>query len=248
MRTPMKYRVPAPLPLKGTGNTRELGGYPGVDGRFTREHTLLRSDSLSRLAEEDIQFLTEYGVSCVIDLRTEEEVENHPSIFSENNRASYYHVPFSDRLDFCVPGREPVKSMAGLYIRLLEQQGSSYAEFFRTILNHRGETVIFHCAAGKDRTGVAAMLLLMTAGVPCSLVIADYGVSESNMKDIFEVIWKADKDTGKGIPEFAYASREEDMVATMAYLLRKWGSAQEYLKANNVLQSEIDAFKEYFLV
>lgn len=241
------YQVPKPLLLEGTGNTRELGGYPGTDGHLTRKHAYLRSDGLNRLTQQDVRQLEEYGVSCVIDLRTEEEIKRQPSILFGRENMACYHVPFSDQLVSHDPEWGSARCMADLYIRLLEQQGGSYREFFRIILKHRGGTVLFNCAAGKDRTGVAAMLLLLTAGVSCKAVIADYEVSQSNMKEIFEKQWKAGTGGRKEIPLFAFMSREEDMVITMGYLFRKWGSAAGYLIANGILESEIDAFREYFL-
>lgn len=247
MTAKTRYQVPAPLPLEGTGNTRDLGGYPGLDGHLTRKHAYLRSDSLGRLTKEDVRQLEEYGVSCVIDLRTGEEIEKQPSILFGRENIAYYHVPFSDQLISHEPEWGRAESMADLYIRLLEQQGGSYREFFRIILKHRGKTVLFNCAAGKDRTGVAAMLLLLTAGVSCKAVIADYEVSQSNMKEIFEKQWKNGAEGRKEIPLFAFMSREEDIAAAMSHLFRKWGSAAGYLMANGIVESEIDAFRKYFL-
>ncbi|MFR1807919.1 MAG: tyrosine-protein phosphatase, partial [Pygmaiobacter massiliensis] len=60
-----------PLPLCGTRNTRDLGGYPAADGAVTKTHRFLRSDGLAALTQPDIEFLLAYGVGCVVDLRSE---------------------------------------------------------------------------------------------------------------------------------------------------------------------------------
>ena len=71
--------VNAPLALAGTRNTRELGGYPAACGRKTRRHAFLRSDGLSGLTDKDVQMLLDYGVCCVVDLRSESETAAAPS-------------------------------------------------------------------------------------------------------------------------------------------------------------------------
>ena len=74
--------VNAPLALAGTRNTRELGGYPAACGRKTRRHAFLRSDGLSGLTDKDVQMLLDYGVCCVVDLRSESETAAAPSRLS----------------------------------------------------------------------------------------------------------------------------------------------------------------------
>lgn len=72
--------VNAPLALAGTRNTRELGGYPAACGRKTRRHAFLRSDGLSGLTDKDVQMLLDYGVCCVVDLRSESETAALPPV------------------------------------------------------------------------------------------------------------------------------------------------------------------------
>ena len=76
--------------------------------------------------------------------------------------------------------------MGDVYVKLLSGRGDAFARMIRIFAQHSDGTVLFNCTAGKDRTGVTAMLLLLLAGVPCEIVVADYSVSEANMRDIFK--------------------------------------------------------------
>ena len=98
--------VNAPLVLAGTRNTRELGGYPAACGRKTRRHAFLRSDGLSGLTDKDVQMLLDYGVCCVVDLRSESETAAAPSPSCRRTRRGLLFHPHAGR------GGEP-----GLYGR-----------------------------------------------------------------------------------------------------------------------------------
>lgn len=88
--------VNAPLALAGTRNTRELGGYPAACGRKTRRHAFLRSDGLSGLTDKDVQMLLDYGVCCVVDLRSESETAAAPSRLADVPGVDYYSIPMLD--------------------------------------------------------------------------------------------------------------------------------------------------------
>ena len=178
--------VNAPLALAGTRNTRELGGYPAACGRKTRRHAFLRSDGLSGLTDKDVQMLLDYGVCCVVDLRSESETAAAPSRLADVPGVDYYSIPMLDEAaSQGFTGGMPER-MGDVYVKLLSGRGDAFARIIRIFAQHSGGTVLFNCTAGKDRTGVTAMLLLLLAGVPCEIVVADYSVSEANMRDIFK--------------------------------------------------------------
>ena len=172
--------VNAPLVLAGTRNTRELGGYPAACGRKTRRHAFLRSDGLSGLTDKDVQMLLDYGVCCVVDLRSESETAAAPSRLADVPGVDYYSIPMLDEAaSQGFTGGMPER-MGDVYVKLLSGRGDAFARIIRIFAQHSGGTVLFNCTAGKDRTGVTAMLLLLLAGVPCEIVVADYSVSEAN--------------------------------------------------------------------
>lgn len=211
--------VNAPLVLAGTRNTRELGGYPAACGRKTRRHAFLRSDGLSGLTDKDVQMLLDYGVCCVVDLRSESETAAAPSRLADVPGVDYYSIPMLDEAaSQGFTGGMPER-MGDVYVKLLSGRGDAFARMIRIFAQHSDGTVLFNCTAGKDRTGVTAMLLLLLAGVPCEIVVADYSVSEANMRDIFkrQKAW-LEKTFGVTPPDAVFSSAPEELETALAYL------------------------------
>ena len=222
--------VNAPLALAGTRNTRELGGYPAACGRKTRRHAFLRSDGLSGLTDKDVQMLLDYGVCCVVDLRSESETAAAPSRLADVPGVDYYSIPMLDETaSQGFTGGMPER-MGDVYVKLLSGRGDAFARIIRIFAQHSDGTVLFNCTAGKDRTGVTAMLLLLLAGVPCEIVVADYSVSEANMRDIFkrQKAWLK-KTFGIIPPDAVFSSAPEELETALAYLAEHYGTAESYL-------------------
>ena len=197
----MPQTIPEPLPLEGTGNTRELGGYRTVGGGRTVPGRFLRSDGLQELTGEDNRSLYEYGVRCVLD-----------------------HIQ-SDNMAGLLPA-----TMEEMYCSLLDGSGDTLAAIFREMLRYPGDCVLFHCTAGKDRTGVVSMLLLALAGVDEDTIVADYAATEALMKEKFNR-QRAKLRTLMGIevPEYVGWSRPESMERTLRHLRERYGGAKAYL-------------------
>ncbi|MFQ9511002.1 MAG: tyrosine-protein phosphatase [Lachnospiraceae bacterium] len=242
--TNIRYKIAQPLLLSGTGNTRELGNYCGKDGRKIKMKKLLRSDSIHQLTEGDKQILRDYGLGCIIDLRSEQEVVAQPCSMREDG-IDYYHMPMADGLQS--NSLSSANRMADIYIQLLDNYGLRFIEVMRIIAAHSHCTVLFHCAVGKDRTGLMAMLLLLMVGVPFDTVIADYCVSEINMKEIFNTQYKLAVNAGIYLPEFAFRSNQEEMILALAHLIRKWGGCRGYLNAHGFSDREITDLQEKLL-
>ena len=222
--------VNAPLALAGTRNTRELGGYPAACGRKTRRHAFLRSDGLSGLTDKDVQMLLDYGVCCVVDLRSESETAAAPSRLADVPGVDYYSIPMLDEAaSQGFTGGMPER-MGDVYVKLLSGRGDAFARMIRIFAQHSDGTVLFNCTAGKDRTGVTAMLLLLLAGVPCEIVVADYSVSEANMQEIFkqQKAW-LEKTFGVTPPDAVFSSAPEELETALAYLAEHYGTAESYL-------------------
>lgn len=153
--------------LIGPANARDLGGYATVDGRVTRWGQLWRSDSLHCLDDAGVAELVRGGVRTVLDLRNTHEAREFPVRVGEHVR--YVHMP----LRF----GEPILSLGSLYRSMVDD----YGEDLRAILGQLAEPgalpALFHCAVGKDRTGVVSALLLGVAGVPHATIAEDYALS-----------------------------------------------------------------------
>ncbi|MBR5090959.1 MAG: tyrosine-protein phosphatase [Ruminiclostridium sp.] len=156
--------------LQGAVNARELGGYISEDGRRIKRGRLIRSGQLCSLTAEDKRILSEkLHTGLVIDLRTRRETEDMPEV--PDFGAAHINLPVVDGTD----GGE-----RDLYQRIMFSvtAGEAYRSFFRLLLESPDrKAILFHSVYGKDRTGVAAALLLTALGIPENTVIEDYLLS-----------------------------------------------------------------------
>ena len=244
----MKLAVSQPLPLQGTRNTRDLGGYPAGNGRTTCSHVFLRGDSTAQLTSADVQALLAYGVGCVIDLRSENETAAAPSVFRGQPGVAYYTVPLLDEAASSgFTGALP-KGMGEVYQALLDRNAADFARIVHLLAAHLDKVTLFHCTAGKDRTGVTAMLLLALAGVPREAIVADYAVSEQNMKLVFEQIKRSIREKyGAEPPAAAFSSAPCQIEQTLDHLEQTWGTAEQYLLAAGAAPQELAAIRKALL-
>jgi protein-tyrosine phosphatase len=173
------------VPLQGGLNFRDLGGYRTADGRRVRRGKLFRSGSLSKFTDEDCAYVAGLGLKTLIDLRTTDERTREPNLWVEAAPLTYwtrdYDMSFGElrrvmELDLHNP-EHARKAMTALYEQLPFEQAPAYRELFQRIAD--GEIpMVFHCAAGKDRAGTAAALILSALGVPRETVMADYLLSD----------------------------------------------------------------------
>jgi protein-tyrosine phosphatase len=235
----MINRVNRPIRLDSAYNTRELGGYRTADGRFTRKGVYLRGDSTHSLTPGDLDRLIKAGVALVIDMRSPDEVSTHPSKFNSVGSVRYENIAMFDGLTtFFNTGRLP-GSMAELYCWLLDNCKEQYRRIFRLFLNSGGAS-LFHCTAGKDRTGVVAMLLLQLAGVPEDMIVKDYSASEHYLSAILGKQKRILEKSGLEVPDYVLGSKPEEMQATLSYLKEKYQNANNYLLECGISQEEIN--------
>ena len=165
-------------------NLRDLGGHPTTDGAVTRTGSLLRSDDLSQLTPGGLRALEAFGVQTVIDLRWPEEAARHPSPVP----TALPHVSFQ-RISLLLHSeaewqlRSKQVSKEGWKSLVLEQLGPELARVLRVIAAAPAGPLLFHCVAGKDRTGLLAAVLLALADVEPAAIAADYAISAHNLRE-----------------------------------------------------------------
>ena len=169
------------LDLEGAKNVRDLGGYPTVDGGQTRWRRIFRADSLHQLSPDDQALLTDVGVRTVVDLRRTAETETHVNVFADSEEVDYHHLNMlSDEelnISPTAEGTSVPQHMAHHYFGYLDKCQAVVSRILITLAEAGDHAVLFHCAAGKDRTGVIAALILSLSGVPEETIAADYGLS-----------------------------------------------------------------------
>ena len=163
---------------------RDLGGYPARDGLVTRWRTIFRADGLHRLTDDDVEVIRRLGLRTVIDLRTQREIEERGTFPHQRIDVHFAHHPvidttwsIEDQID-----REAHDFLVWAYTDMLRQGAGRFAGAITQLARPGALPAVFHCAAGKDRTGVLAALLLGALGVPRSIVLADYGLTAGAME------------------------------------------------------------------
>ena len=170
-------------------NFRDLGGYRTVDGRAVLWGVLYRSDQLQKLTSSDINHLTFLTLDRIIDFRAEHEKEEAPDCIPANSDIRIVEIPILDSsteiwrdshdlfLKDNLRNIDPAKFMIETNIELATRFTPQMRQFFHELFSASGRPVLFHCAAGKDRTGFAAATLLRILGVPMEVVMEDYLLS-----------------------------------------------------------------------
>lgn len=217
------------LPVKGTYNVRDLGGYAARDGE-TRWRRILRADGLHRLDEAGMEALVAEGVTTVIDLRHADELATQPNPFSANPAVHYHNVSLFDRLAPVPAAGQDL--LLDLYTLALGSRQPAIAQVLTIIAEAPAGTVLFHCTAGKDRTGIVSALLLAVAGVEAALIVEDYALTGPMIAPMIEEIVADAAARGADVETFRplLASDPATMAATIAHLEATYGSAASYLE------------------
>ncbi|WP_454279077.1 tyrosine-protein phosphatase [Sphingomonas sp. Marseille-Q8236] len=185
--------VPVPahsrvLPLQGGRNFRDLGGYRTADGRTVKWGLLYRSGQMHDLTRADYAYLQKLGIRTVCDFRDTRERAGEPTLWPAGRKPKVLSDDYTlDVSAMKLPGdpatwthEQVVTAMTATYPKLLDQFNGQYRRMFAELL--AGDVPLaFHCTAGKDRTGVAAALLLTALGVPRATIIDDYLLSNQHM-------------------------------------------------------------------
>ena len=228
-------RTSVPLQLKGAHNVRDLGGYPftrddGTTGT-TASGAFLRSGTLGWLRASDRAFLRAYGLRRVVDVRSNFELKYWPDPYGEHPQpgVSYTHIPMLDQLNSSgFRGALPA-CMFDVYRSLLDDSSASLRQVFEA-LDGEGCS-LFHCRAGKDRTGVIAMLLLGLAGVDDVHIVADYAVTQRYMgRGLRAQRLGVSILLFKEVPSCLFESAPEEMERTLEYFHETYGTARAYLR------------------
>ena len=169
------------LPLAGTFNTRDIGGYTTAAGRQTRWGVYLRSDSLHRLSDADRGRLLDYGLRTVIDLRRSAEMQQELNVFFGSSEVTYCHhnmvgdIPMPERQT--PPGLEEVERKRWGYSAVLDKREAAVRDTLSALAAPEALPALIHCAGGADRTGLITALALGLAGVSYETIADDYALT-----------------------------------------------------------------------
>jgi protein-tyrosine phosphatase len=172
------------LAFPGLLNARDLGGYPTTDGARTRWRSLLRADDLAQLTDAGLQALRHYGVETVLDLRWPEEAARFPGpAWAAVPGVRYQRISLltGTEDEWRLRSRDAAKELWKCAV--LEHVRQELRQVLAFIAGAGPGPLLFHCVAGKDRTGLIAALLLALADVEPQAIAADYAVSSDNLRE-----------------------------------------------------------------
>ena len=224
------------LPLEGVHNFRDMGGYRTADGRSTRWHTLYRADGLNRLTPADVESLRPIGLRTVIDLRTDGELRDRGGFPVDTYPVTFHHLPVVDvTWELDAAGEDPADPSAFLfhqYQSLLAYGEPLFARAFHLLGLPGALPAVFHCAAGKDRTGILAALVLASLGVPHDVVAEDYGLSRGAMERTrawAEINRPELAAAWDDVPAHHFGAEPRSMARLLALLTERHGSVRQYI-------------------
>jgi protein-tyrosine phosphatase len=234
------------LRLQGATNFRDLGGYIGQDGRPLKWRRLFRSEHLAGLTPEDHALLAQLGVARAIDFRGEAERAATPyQLPGVRQLALSIEPTVVQRMQALVEAGQRLtpdmvsQLMSDLYRALVNDQAHRYAELFAHLLDEADDSaLVFHCTAGKDRTGFAAALILLALGVPRPVVEADFLLTNQHYRhqrlpptdtppDVLAVLWTVQQ----RFLDAALHAVEADHGGVARYLEQKLGLSPAAQKA-----------------
>ena len=232
------------LSWAGCANVRDLGGVPIEGGGKTRFGVFVRADSVARLSDEGWSALVEHGVTRIVDLRWAEEAEQDPprDVDVEVVHVSLlgaYDPEIRDEIDDYLPD-DVAGYRAEQYRVFLERHRSEFARAFAALADADDGAVVFHCLAGKDRTGLIAALLLRLAGASIEDVAADYELSDGNATALFGP-WIEEADTEEERHRRLFVARTP--ADAMARTLRELGDVARYLRESGLTDEQIERLR-----
>jgi protein-tyrosine phosphatase len=237
------------IALEGCRNFRDLGGYPAAGGRRVRWRRLFRSDALQRLAAADVRRLRdELGLGLVVDLRSSAELAAEGRGPLQDAGIPFHHVPLYDGETRARSDAPPAIDLADRYFLLAEIARERIAQVV-ALLAASPAPAVYHCAAGKDRTGVVSAVLLGALGVADELIVADYALSQRHLEEIVDRLLASPgyREMLEVLPPDTLHAEPETMERLLARVRERYGSMRGYLLAGGVGEPVLDRLAETLL-
>ncbi|WP_022886288.1 tyrosine-protein phosphatase [Glaciibacter superstes] len=233
---PVSPRIPVP----GTYNFREPGGYPAEAG-MVRPGKLFRSDGLHSLGDDGRAELSLLGVRTVIDLRDDFEASAQPDALDGLDLEVVRLPVFEGRGSS--DGTNAI-ALSSLYERVVTEHSEVVVEALRRIAGSGDAAVLVHCTAGKDRTGIVVALALLAVGVDRALVVEDYAASQSNLdgawlNEMLALIARYGVEETPELRVLLGGSPPEVLDDMLDVIEERHGSIHKYLLASGLSQGDL---------
>jgi protein-tyrosine phosphatase len=240
------------VPFEASFNFRDLGGYETRDGKRVRWGALFRSDSLQWLTDDDRAVFSKLGVRTVVDLRSSAEVARSTPLRHDAGAVALHHVPLFEEHSLPFERAErasPEPPPGETYLAIAAGGRDAVAAAVRAIA-HGEHAVVFHCAAGRDRTGMLAAIILSVLGVPDETIVADYLLSDRAVEPTVRWAGANAPDLAAEVaelPDWLIFTSPLVIQAFLDGLCRAHGSVEGYLAAAGVGRDVVSTLRHRLL-
>ena len=245
-------------------NFRDLGGLECEDGRKVKEGLFYRGVQLDRFNKEELEEFRKLKMKTIMDLRSKQEIEKTPDPYIDGANVIEHSglvVKGCEDIDWSPAGMRKIGGAAQDQLNQIRGYYKKIAiknEAFRLMMKEVEEgnlPLYFHCMTGKDRTGVAAIVLLLALGVKEEEIRKDYLASNIYRKDILKESLASVAEEAKGHPELAHLVQIQDGVSeeifdtVISSIYENYGNVENYLYEDYGLDREkINALQQKYLI
>lgn len=222
--------------FKAVYNCRDIGGFLTRDNKVVRNNVFIRSDNLTDIQPSEMEFLQKLGVQAIIDFRHQNEIDHAPDPFTNHPVIDYHNIAILDHAQFTLEDLNRIK-LSDLYISMSENKVFVKSVF--ETLAHYDKAVLYHCTAGKDRTGVITALLYKLVGVNDIDIIADYEVSFTYLVPKYA---GRDENVSEMYQDL-FSSKPETMETFLNYLNYKYPNILDYFLSKDISMETIEIIK-----
>ena len=225
------------ISLQGGSNVQDLGGITTTTGRKIKTHRLIRSNQLAHLTKADTKILTNrYQVKVVADLRAHNEIQAAPDVELAN--ATYNQ-------DSVVTNNQVTSNTLQYYRDLVATPVArrGYTALFHQLLTNRSGALLYHCTYGKDRTGIATMLILSALGVSKKTILKNYLYSNVNLARRSRLAFK---DPAKPNQSFKHVTAT-DLNAAYQEINHQYGSTTNFLRRLGLTPAKQHQLRQMYL-
>jgi protein-tyrosine phosphatase len=236
------------IDLSGCLNFRDLGGYPTADGRALRWRQVFRSDALHHLTRHDVVRLRdELAIGDVIDLRSSAELRSEGRGALAVEAIRFHHHPLYDGES--VRGAPSADMLLAERYTLLAKFAQRPIASVIDTLAATDAPAVYHCAAGKDRTGVVSAVLLGLLGVPDEVIVADYAATQENLDAIIERLMstKGYHTMLSALPPDTLHAEPQTMLTFLENMRTAYGSMEGYARAAGSSPDTIERLRDRLL-
>lgn len=264
------------LPLQGSNNFRDLGGYIGANGKRIKWGKLFRSDHLHRLTEHDKKVLDDIGIKTVIDYRSEDEYQSQPNQTWSTLQQTVHLVPEAQRAVLAAKAgstKEKVRQLVqrevdknvkfdnsgktmidqGKDFVRLDENKKIYRKMLTVVLDENNIPLDQHCRGGKDRTGYGVALILYLLGVNMDTILEDYMLTKTLriQRNKRRMAQYANETSDQNVLDYLFSmldTRSEYLEASFAEMINISGSIDSYLKNElKISKNDVEKLRNMYL-